>query len=57
MRSGRGFLGEFEAAAPSLLTGLEGSELSGDEGESLMAAVCVCNDLKTDKNCLRVSSR
>ena len=57
MRSGRGFLGEFEAAAPSLLTGLEGSELSGDEGESLMAAVCVCSDLKTDKNCLRVSSR
>ena len=41
MRRGRGFLGEFEAAAPSPLTGLEGSELSGEEGESFIAAVCV----------------
>ena len=41
MRRGRGFLGEHEAAAPSPLTGLAGSELSGEDGESLMAAVWV----------------
>ena len=54
-RRGRGFLGDCEV--PSRLAGLEGSELSGEEVESLIAAVWVCNDLKTDKNCLRVSKR
>ena len=39
------------------MAGLEGSELSGEEVESLIAAVWVCNDLKTDKNCLSVSKR